>query len=292
MTLRLVRMFELCAERNALEIILIVIPGGDTIPDGSFHEGVCMVTMDENRGYGAACNLGSAYARGEILIIANNDVEFTGDAVACLHHALLSDARIAAAGPLVRFPDGRLQLSYASDPSWWSVWVEKRRQHQSRHGRGRLYEQRIHVARVAREVDWITGAFFAIKRSAFHEVGGFDERYFLYYEDADLCLRLRQRGYRVLYHPDSEVVHYGGASHTPGRHALPAHSMGQLRYFAKHRSRISFFMLKLYLYAKLFWTASRSPTDSTSFRDILSAIRRFPYRSLPKHHDMTTPLHA
>jgi GT2 family glycosyltransferase len=292
LTRRLIGMFAGLTRSHALEIILVAIAADEEFADGEFAVPVQVLRMPENRGYGAACNAGSAIARGSVLIITNNDVEFDGDALGPLLTALDSDPAMAAVGPRMYFPDGRLQLSYSNEPSLWNGWMEQRRQKQCRNGRGFLYDRRIRAAHISRDADWITGAFFAVRASAFREVVGFDERFFLYFEDADLCQRLRAKGHRIHVEPLSSVVHYGGASQDGVERLVPSHSLGQLRYFAKHRSRISFFILKLYLTAKFYRAALRTPAHEGSIRAMLMSIRRFPFRSEPDHHDVTQPLHA
>jgi N-acetylglucosaminyl-diphospho-decaprenol L-rhamnosyltransferase len=83
----------------------------------------------------------------------------------------------------------------------------------------------------AREADWVSGAFFVARRTAFDEVGGFDERYFMYVEDVDLCWRLRRAGWAIRYEPAAEIVHTQGlsASQHPYR-MLVAHHRSMWRF--------------------------------------------------------------
>ena len=88
-----------------------------------------------------------------------------------------------------------------------------------------------------REVDWVSGACMLVRRSAFEAVGGMDEGFFLYWEDADFCHRLKQAGYRTIYCPDAVATHIGGRS---SRHAadasLEAFHRSALRLYRKHAS--------------------------------------------------------
>jgi hypothetical protein len=85
------------------------------------------------------------------------------------------------------------------------------------------------------DVDWVSGACVLVRRRAFDDIGGMDPRFFLYWEDADLGRRLKDRGWRTLYHPGVEAVHRVGASsqHAPVRSAVAFHGSA-LRYYSKH----------------------------------------------------------
>ena len=280
LTRRLVSLFTRLQSAHAMEIILVDAASDDDFSADTFPPALRFVPLENNRGYGSACNAGAAIARGDILLITNNDIEFSGDVIGPLIDTIDSNPWIGAVGPKIYFPDGRLQLSYADDPSLWSGWIERHRQRQCQAGRGYMYEQRIRKADREQDVDWITGAFFVIRKEAFQAVHGFDERYFLYFEDTDLCRQLRDRGYRIRYQPASSVVHHSGASQHPKSERIArAFSFGQLHYFAKFRSRISFFALKLYLSCKFFRAVLKSPGEVTSMRKFLSSIGRYPYRT-------------
>jgi GT2 family glycosyltransferase len=88
------------------------------------------------------------------------------------------------------------------------------------------------------EVDWVSGACLIIRRDAYIALEGFDEGFFLYWEDADLCLRARRRGWRVSYHPGAAVTHLGGrASAQRSRESVIAFHDSVYRYYLKHGGR-------------------------------------------------------
>jgi N-acetylglucosaminyl-diphospho-decaprenol L-rhamnosyltransferase len=91
--------------------------------------------------------------------------------------------------------------------------------------------------RTEREVDWVSGACMLLRRSAFEEVGRFDEGFWLYGEELDLCTRLRDAGWRVLFTPELEILHEGGVSTGRSRRTHVLHSASIYRYYRKHRSR-------------------------------------------------------
>ena len=87
-----------------------------------------------------------------------------------------------------------------------------------------------------REVDWVSGAAMLVRRSAFEQVGRFDEDFFLYGEELDLCTRLRGAGWKVLYTPELEILHEGGVSTGRSRRMHVLHSDSIYRYYRKHRA--------------------------------------------------------
>jgi len=157
-----------------------------------FHE------VDENRGFGAGHNVLAARNDSPMICMVNPDVVATHTAVFARLLDALGDPGVAVAGPLLRTTAGEPQ----------------------RFDHGELRGVRARVAlgaghahwqpRTRRaEVAWVSGAFLLVRRAAFEAAGGFDEGFFLYKEEEDLCLRIRRAGGRVLYCPDVEARHVG-----------------------------------------------------------------------------------
>ena len=173
-----------------------------------------VVAEPENRGYGAACNRGAAETAGAYLLFLNSDAFVAPGAVEALVAALERDPGAAVVGPRLVNPDGTLQLSICRLPTPWRIFCESSGLAGLAGGRGLLRGHWKTLEDHARPqaVESLTGAALLIRRSAFEEVGGFDEEYFLYAEETDLLTRLRQAGHRILFAPEAEVVHIGGAS--------------------------------------------------------------------------------
>jgi GT2 family glycosyltransferase len=112
----------------------------------------------------------------------------------------------ACAGPRLLNPDGTLQMSVQRFPTPLSRFIETR------------IRARDH--RTSRAVDWVKGAALALRRTAFDEARGFDERYFMYFEEVDLCWRLRDLGWQTHFVPAAEVTHVGAASTSQDRSAM------------------------------------------------------------------------
>jgi len=157
--------------------------------------------QEENQGFVGSVNTGAQVARGQVLVFLNNDTLLTPGWLEALLEAL-SEEKVGAVGAKLIYPDGRLQEAGGivfRDASGWNY--------------GHLQDPAAPEYNFRREVDYCSGACLAVRRALFEELGGFDKLFSpAYYEDADLCFRLRQRGYRVLYQPRAEVFHLEGAS--------------------------------------------------------------------------------
>jgi GT2 family glycosyltransferase len=210
--------------------------------------GLQILRFDENRGYAAACNAGAEHSSSPYCAVLNSDLKIHNDVFLKMISVMENDESIGIIGPKLVFPDGRFQLSYGEEPSLINEYRERKRQKESAAGEGPMYRQREQEAMTPQSVDWVTGACMLIRRTAFESIAGFDEEYFFYFEDSDLCSRMRRAGFTVRYDPAETVIHYGGGSQSGFSPDLTlSYRRGQLRYYARFRSRISFYLLKIYL---------------------------------------------
>ena len=182
-----------------------------------------------NVGFATAVNQGLAATSAPYVLVMNPDCRLEPGAVAGLRAELDRHPRCAIVGPRILDPDGSIQGSARGDPDMLTGLF----------GRTTLMRRLLPSAALSRrnvvppdalpadaasiEVDWLSGACMLARRSALAEVGGFDERYFLYWEDADLCRRLRSRGYHVRYVPGPTAVHRVGHSSRTVRAASVRH---------------------------------------------------------------------
>jgi N-acetylglucosaminyl-diphospho-decaprenol L-rhamnosyltransferase len=212
-TLRSVRALDAVA---GVEVLVVDNASGDGIRPllAERAPGARLVPLEENRGYGAACNRGAAATERPYLLFLNSDAYVRPGAVESLVAALDADPGAAAAGPRLLDPDGTLQRSIRRLPTPWRIFCESSGLAFFSGGRGALAghtaTRQDHGRPAA--VEALMGAALLVRRFAFEEVGGFDESFFLYAEETDLMARWRRRGWRVLYEPRAEVVHEGGRS--------------------------------------------------------------------------------
>jgi GT2 family glycosyltransferase len=196
---------------------------------------VRLIAAGGNLGFARANNIGMRAAEGDLVLLLNPDTLLPEGAVDRLI-GRLERTGATAAGPRIVDDDGRVELSFGSMPG--PLTEVRQRMLVRLHDRGvrvvsAIVERRT---RVEREVDWVSGACLLVRRRAADIVGLFDERYFLYWEDVDLCAALRARGGRILFTPAAEIVHARGRSAALNRVAVSeAYRRGQLAFYAKHR---------------------------------------------------------
>jgi GT2 family glycosyltransferase/SAM-dependent methyltransferase len=193
----------------------IVVDNGSSddtleIVDGKCHEAQIIATGD-NLGYGRAMNLGFRETAGEFVILSNPDVVFLSGSIERMVSFLRGNPHVGLAGPQQRFPNGDWQRSYGDLPGLWAG-IKDALGITTVHNavRRAVWPQRID--RRPKDVPYVDGAVLAVRRKAFLEVGGFDEEFFLYSEEADLSTRLRKVGWEVVFLPTAEVIHVRGAS--------------------------------------------------------------------------------
>jgi GT2 family glycosyltransferase len=168
--------------------------------------GFKVLQRSHNGGFGAAANDGIRQTTGDLVTLLNPDVHVRDPAlIRALQHAF-EDDKVAVAAPGLTLPNGTLQDSARKVPTPWHI-IQRRRT-------GRDLGAVRPAA--AAEVPWVVGAFMMIRRSAFAQVGGFDPRYFLYFEDVDLCLRLRRDGWTIRYDPTVRAHHQHRAASRAG----------------------------------------------------------------------------
>jgi hypothetical protein len=221
------------------EIVVVDNASGDSIGGrlATVVPSARLVTESSNRGYGAACNRGARETTRPNLLFLNSDSVARPGAVEALLGVLEKDDRAAVVGPRLENPDGTLQPSILRLPTLGRVFFESSGLAFLSGGRLRGHSATREDHSRAQEVEAVKGAALLVRRTAFEEVGGFDERFFLYAEESDLCARLRRRGWRILFEPSARVVHRGGAS---GGDAL----FGQLHdslaaYVVRHQGRFA-----------------------------------------------------
>ncbi len=167
-----------------------------------------VVKPQTNLGFAAACNIGARASQGEFLFFLNPDTELLNDAASALASCLQEHSEAVAAGPMILNTDGTVTRTCRYLPTLWRILLDMS-------GLDRCvgkYKMTRFTHRDARSVEQIIGAALFIRRRSFDEIGGFDERFFIYFEEVDLCKRLIESGKTIWFWPAAQVRHLAGIS--------------------------------------------------------------------------------
>lgn len=200
------------------------------------EEAVRFIPLTANVGFGAACNRGAAVAAGELLIFLNPDCFPDPNAFAVIQECFAGSARIGACGGLLLGFDGREQLgSRRCDPTLIRCVGKAVRKIAGMNWAPTFDRIDQPLPGKPCEVDAVSGACLAVRRDIFEEVGGFDESFFLHFEDLDLCRVIRGKGHEVRFVPKAIFYHYQGASDGVSDRGLRHHKVRSLaRYLGKY----------------------------------------------------------
>jgi N-acetylglucosaminyl-diphospho-decaprenol L-rhamnosyltransferase len=198
------------------EVVLVDNASHDGTADAvaQRHPGVRLVRSARNLGFAAGNNLAARHARGRVLLLVNPDALPAPGCVARGLALLDRHPRVGLAGARLLAEDGSTQPSGRMFPGLAQEAIVLSGL-AARFPRSRLFGRLDRTwadPAEAAPVDWVPGAFALIRRELFQRLGGFDERFFLYYEEVDLCRRIRAAGHSVQYWPELEVQHIGGVS--------------------------------------------------------------------------------
>jgi len=254
------------------------------------HPEYRLIANTENLGFAYACNQGIREARGRHVALVNPDVILKPDCLAVLVRYLDTHADTAVVGPQLLNADGSVQSSCRRIPTVFDIFFESS-------GLARLfprhpvlggYRMTYWAHDDERAVEQVMGAVFGVRRAVLDEVGAFDERFFMYYEEVDLCRRIAARGYRIVFTPAAQAIHFMGESAaTDKTNALVGFYRSRAQFFRKHEGRLSanfvyFISLADVLLRSTYWTwrAWRRPQDekirmmAISYRRTTAALCR------------------
>lgn len=243
----------------------------DASADVAGSLGASVIRNPVNSGFGAGCNLGAGRAGAEWILFLNPDASMEPGSLAGMlaYGSRYPDVAVVASD--VRGPSGRPEPVRRRFPRWWRAFAEP--------GVAARWDE-WYYRRLGRDggpVDWVSASAILVRREAFEAVGGFDESFFLYAEEIDLCARLRRAGYSTHWAPGFPSTHLSGSS--TGQ--LPAMgkeewARGCRRYIAKHSERPALLRTSLLLGLwgrALVWAARGRPETSLKWRSAARVLR-------------------
>jgi len=243
----------------------------------------------ENLGYSRAFNQGFKISKGEYILLLNNDTEVLPESLQTMLNMMKQHPTTGVLGCILVNSDHTIQESYGLRSGFVSevirkcysnILYKKSAQTWSKYILKKIYSS-------DKEVDWICGACMMFKRKALVDVRLMDESFFMYYEDRDVCLQLKEKGWAVRFTPKASIIHHHGisAAKMPIQ-AAKAYRQSQLYFFKKNCSYFSFWLLKKYLYLKFrlyvgLWSLKKlmitiEATDQSKFdKEMLNLLRNY-----------------
>ena len=193
----------------------------------------------ENRGFGHACNLGAQKAEGRYLLFLNSDtIVHDGALQKCVEY-MKSHPDIGALGIRTLLQDGTLDhgckrgFPTPGASLFYFLGLDKKHPESKKYG---AYRQTFIGEHQTSQVDAVSGSFLMMPAQLFNSIGGFDEDYFMYGEDLDLCYRVKKQGYQVVYYADAWMTHLKGQSglHTKSRKVIYHFHHAMILFYRKH----------------------------------------------------------
>lgn len=227
------------AGEGAFRVIVVDNASGDGSLEAVAGLPVQAIELPENRGFAAGCNAGWRASSSPYVLFLNPDARTDATSVTALVEALDRDPGAAIAAPRLLASDGSLELSQRRFPRLGSTYAHAL-------FLNRLLPRARWASELVREPEayarpgspeWASGACLLVRRSVLEELGGWDEGFFMYCEDKDLCRRARDAGYDIRFEPAAVVRHEGGAS-APRPSLAHVLAESRVRYARKHRGRV------------------------------------------------------
>lgn len=238
---------------------VIVVDNGSS--DGSieaiskiFPE-VMILSLSENAGFGRANNLGVQKCSGELLLFLNNDTRVVNNVLSEMVNFLETQPQAAAGGAALTDGSGQPDIATGSFPGFRTEFFASL-------GLDKLFKKNPFFStyylnflslKQPLEVDLISGADLIIRRAVFEKIGGFDENFFFYYEDIDLCLRLKKAGYKIFYLPKAKIIHQRGSTiGSISEQKFLEWRRSRLYFYKKNYPLVSFYLIKFLMLFTLF----------------------------------------
>lgn len=226
------------------EIIVVDNASSDGTPEmiARGYPDARLIRNAANVGFARANNQGLHASRGQYVLFLNSDTIVPAGTLTALVQFMDDHPDASACGPRLVGADGHAQaFAFGGDPTIAYLLAR---------GWNRLlFSRPLHdwETDLAQPVDWVSGASLLARRDALDEVGGFDEKFFMYFEDNDLCLRLRRAGWKIFYNPTVTITHFGGASLNQSALRTRWYDASLRYFYSKHYSSLARVALEILL---------------------------------------------
>jgi len=217
-----------------------------------FYPKVKLIRNDKNYGFAKGSNQGIKVAEGKYILLLNSDTRINNVSLRPLTNEIRRDNRLGVVGGKLLNEDGSIQPSCGYFPDLWKVFIWMffiddipfiQSIIHSYHVEDKSFYQK------KRYIDWVTGACFMTTKEVIQDVGLIDEKIFMYGEEMEWCYRIKKKGYKILYTPESEIYHVKGASSSIQQAAGIIEELHSLIYFYQtHKSLLQTFILKVLLF--------------------------------------------
>ncbi len=218
------------------EVVIIDNASVEKLPKLTSDIRVKIARNNKNYGYGKAMNQAAKTASGHLLLITNTDTIFTANSIKNMTDRIHKDGRIGVIGPQMTSKRGKVLQSYNGQPflpDALFAFSFLNRLFPNNKFSNRYWLRNMDTKK-ENEVGFIGGACMMVKKSTFEKVRGFDERFFMYFEEADFCYRVRQLGYKVIYYPKAHVIHFIGRSSRDKKWMRKTFEESRFRFFQKY----------------------------------------------------------
>lgn len=220
--------------KNNFEVILVNNDKKDLAFDRSFSFPIKIINQKRNTGFGSANNIGAKIAKGDFLFFLNPDTELTGYGFFnMLEYAKSNDATGAIGPKIILAKENRSQpWTSGNKTTLWNVLFRN------------TFWKAWNKSAIT-SVDWVSGTALLLKKSHFEAIGGFDEKFFMYFEDQDFCLRLEKIGRKNIFYPFFQIIHFDGKSWNNTKEKKAKFYQSQDYFFRKHNPRWQAFLMGL-----------------------------------------------
>lgn len=229
--------------KNDFEVIVV----DNASKDGSaamvkeHFKKVRLVENPKNSGFAGGCNLGASFAKGDHILFLNSDAEVKNDPIPTLQETFRENNEVGIVGGILENYNGSLQRSFGdfyTIPNIVTLLFV-----------GEKGELKKYVEDKEKQVDWVSGGFMMVDLTHFKSVKGFNESYFMYIEDMDLCYRIRKKGLKVYVNPKARIKHLGQGSSNKAFAIIQIYKGLQI-FYRQQRTILEYYIVKLLLLIK------------------------------------------